>query len=274
MMYRQIIITLPVILLWIGNTTVYACSVLYYKDTVTGNIYVVNNEDYWYDVAAYIQIVPQSKHQYARLWYGWDNFAQGGVNEEGLFFDGATVPEQDIPDGYNAPKGNLGDEILASCSTVEEAVAFLEQEKVALKSGHVMFGDKYGNAVVAEWTEGQRRLTWISGNKLLMTNFLLTDTTKGNYPCYRYGSIENRIAAMEQDSAAITLLKVGNTFGQAAQIPVAVEKSRVGGTLYTSFINITNLEFVLVFKLDNSKITKLDLQAEFIHGRKRKIRLE
>ena len=77
-------------LLWSHESK--ACSVLYYVDANTGKIYVVNNEDYWYDVEAYIQIVPGKGNKLARLWYGWDDFAQGGINEAGLFFDGAVTP--------------------------------------------------------------------------------------------------------------------------------------------------------------------------------------
>ena len=66
--------------------TLKACSVLYYIDAKTGKIYVANNEDIWYDVNPYIQILPATKSKYARLWYGWDNFAQGGINQAGLFF--------------------------------------------------------------------------------------------------------------------------------------------------------------------------------------------
>jgi len=49
---------------------VIACSVLYYKDLATGKIYIVNAEDYYLDVDAYIQIQPKSKRKFARLWYG------------------------------------------------------------------------------------------------------------------------------------------------------------------------------------------------------------
>jgi hypothetical protein len=51
------------------------------------------------------------------------------------------------------------------------------------------------------------------------------------------------------------------------------ESGRVGGTLYTSFINITDMEFVLVYKLDNHKLTRLDLLDEFAKKRKQKIKL-
>ena len=131
-----------------------ACSVLYYKDIATGKIYVVNSEDFFLDVDAYIQIEPKSKKNFARLWYGWDQFAQGGINEKGLFFDAAVTPEQEKIKGYANPKRNLGDKILAQSSSVKEALEVLEKEKIALNKSHMLFGDKTVQAVVGEWVNG------------------------------------------------------------------------------------------------------------------------
>jgi hypothetical protein len=75
-----------------------ACSILYYIDKKSGKIYFVNNEDYWYDVKPYLQIIPATKNEFGRIWYGWDHFGQGGVNEKGLVLDGAVTPNQKIPD--------------------------------------------------------------------------------------------------------------------------------------------------------------------------------
>lgn len=257
----------------IPNTS-FACSVLYYIDSTTGKIYVVNSEDYWLDVDAYIQIEPKSKKKFARLWYGWDNFAQGGINEKGLFFDAAVTPVQEKIKGYGNPKGNLGDKILANCSTVEEALIFLEKEKVALNKCHMMFGDKTGKAVVVEWVDGERKLHWIENNKLIMTNYLLTDPKAGNFPCYRFKSIEERITDMEKSGEEINLLKVGNTFGQAVQPPAKNEEGRIGGTVYTSFINITDNQFFLSYKLSNENVIKLDLSTEFNKTKRQKIKLK
>ena len=68
-----------------------ACTIVYYIDKKTGKIYFVNNEDYFYDVKPYIQIKPNSKGELGRIWYGWKNFGQGGVNEKGLVIDGACL---------------------------------------------------------------------------------------------------------------------------------------------------------------------------------------
>ncbi|MGB3466928.1 MAG: carcinine hydrolase/isopenicillin-N N-acyltransferase family protein [Cyclobacteriaceae bacterium] len=251
-----------------------ACSVLYYVDSRTGKIYAVNNEDYWLDVDAYIQIEPKSKNKLARLWYGWDNFAQGGINEKGLFFDAAVTPEQPRIKGYRNPKNNLGDRILAHCSTVEEALAMLEKEKIALNKSHMMFGDKTGKAVVVEWVNGERKLHWIADNALIMTNYLLSEPEAGNYPCYRYKSIRDRIDELENNEEEITLLKIGNTIGQAVRPARELENGRVGGTVYTSFIDIADNKFFLSYQMSNENVIKLDLNEEFAKSKRQKIKLE
>lgn len=268
--------TIFILLLFIGfgilSNRSTACSVLYYVDPLTGKVYVVNNEDYWLDVDAYIQIEPKSKNKFARLWYGWDNFAQGGINEHGLFFDAAVTPEQEKIKGYKNPNDNLGDKLLATCADVDDALLFIEKEKIALNKSHFMFGDKTGRAVVVEWVDGEKKIHWIKGNQLIMTNFLLSKPEVGNHPCHRYESIEKRITNME-NSGEINLLTIGNTFGQAGQAPQKLEEGRFGGTVYTSFIDVTDNVIFLSYKLSNVKVIKLDLNLEFEKSTRQQISL-
>lgn len=249
-----------------------ACSIFYYVDKATGKIYVVNNEDYYYDVKPYMQFNPQTDKSYARLWYGWNDFAQGGINQHGLFFDGATTPKQKIDKDYHDPIGrNVGDEILATCRTVDEAIAYLDKEKIAITQGHIMFGDSTGNAAIVEWVGGEKHIVGIKGNMLIATNYLLTDTAAGNYPCYRYQSIEERLNALNKSSDSLNMKVVGNAIGGAVQLPAKDAEGREGGTLYTSFINITDMELIVIYKLDNSKMIKIDLTEEFKKKKKYKV---
>ena len=250
-----------------------ACSILYYVDSTTGKIYVANNEDYFFNVKPYIRIEPADKGSYARLWYGWDDFAQGGINQWGLFFDGATTPEEPALTGYHKPKGNLGDNILATCKTVGEALAYLEREKVALTKGHLMFGDKAGNAVVVEWVNGKRNCVYITDNRLIATNFLLTDSLKGGYPCPRYSAMEHEIELLRQSHDSIGLKQIGNIAARAVQQRATDEKGQELGTLYSTFINITDMDFALVYKLDNRHLLKLNLSNEFANAKRRTIKL-
>ena len=250
-----------------------ACSVLYYFDAKTSTPYVANNEDYWFDQKVVLRILPAKAGTYARLWYGWHRFAQGRVNENGLFFDGAVTPESAIPEGYGPPRGNLGDRILAKCKVVEDALKLLEDEKIALDNAHMMFGDSTGNAVVVEWVDARKRLIWIQDRKLIMTNFLLAKPELGGAPCPRYQSIEKNIEAFRHQDKEVTLLGVGNMLGAAVQVPRKTEDGRQAGTLYSTFMDLKNLKLVFVPKLDSSKAVKLDLRQEFSRSKARKIEL-
>ncbi|MBI2271936.1 MAG: penicillin acylase [Bacteroidetes bacterium] len=269
----------PIILLLfstIFSVETFACSIFYYIDNKTGNVYFVNNEDYWYDVKPYIQINPGTKNKFGRIWYGWNNFGQGGVNDKGLVLDGAVTPEQKIPEGYAGPqKSNITDEILSECETVQQAIDFLECRKIALKNAHIFFGDRNGRAVLIEWINGFKKVIEIKNNKLVATNFNLSDTSQNEMTCWRYPIIQKGLADLDARDIkdTIDLKAVGNVIGQVVQLPQTDSTGKVGGTLYSTFINLTEMKLILVYKLDNSKIHKLDILKELQTGKKRKIKL-
>lgn len=126
---KRLKIYLFALVMSLGTLGASACSIVYYIDKATGTIYVINNEDFWYDTDAYIQVENEGPNELARLWYGWRDFAQGGVNSAGLFFDAAVTPDQKMPRGYELPEGNVGGRILAKCRTVEEALVFWKPRK-------------------------------------------------------------------------------------------------------------------------------------------------
>lgn len=252
-----------------------ACSIFYYKDSKTGKIYFVNNEDYWYDTEPYLHIIPSSKSKLGRIWYGWENHGQGGVNEKGLVLDGAVTSEEKIPLGYKDPqKGNLTDEILSKCSTVDEAVRYLEEKRIALKYAHVFFGDKSGKAIVVEWVNGIKQIVEIKNNRLVATNFNLSKIGKSEITCWRYNAIQKGLDELdEKKDNTIDLKAVADVIAKAVQPPQKNLTGRTGGTLYSTFIDLTEMKLVLIYKLDNSKIQKLDIINELKTGEKRKIKL-
>lgn len=256
---------------------IFACSIFYYVDSNTGKIYFVNNEDYWYDVKPYIQIIPSSKNEFGRIWYGWNNFGQGGVNEKGLVIDGAVTPEQKLPKGYSDPqKVNLTDKILSECESVQQAIDFLENKKIALKNAHIFIGDRNGRAVLIEWVKGNKNIVEIKNNRLVATNFNISDTSQTEMTCWRYPIIQKGLDELDSRNPkdTIDLKVVGNVIGKAVQLPQKDSTGKVGGTLYTTFIDLTEMKFTLVYKLDNSKIQKLDIINELYTRKKRKIKLE
>ena len=265
-----------VILISTFSVKIFACSIFYYKDSKTGKNYFINNEDYWYDVKPYIQIIPSSKNELGRIWYGWKNFGQGGVNEKGLVLDGAVTPIEKIPLGYtDIQKGNITDKILAKCATVDEAVQYLEVNKIALKNAHIFFGDKNGKAIIVEWVNGFKQIVEIKNNRLVATNFILSKTSQSEITCGRYIAIQKGLDELDARNAndTIDLKVVGNVIARAVQAPQKDSIGKIIGTLYSTFIDLTEMELVLVYKLDNSRIQKLEIINELKKGKKRKIKL-
>lgn len=114
----------------------------------------------------------------------------------------------------------------------------------------------------------------MKSKKLMITNFLLTHTAKGNFTCPRYAAMENEINRLRQENDIIGFKQVGNIAAKAVQPKTRNTEGKEGGALYSTFINITDMEFILIYKLDNSNMTKLNLKNEFAIQKKRTIKLE
>ena len=116
----------------------------------------------------------------------------------------------------------------------------------------------------------------IKNNRLVSTNFNLSDTIQTEMTCWRYPIIQKGLDELDARNPkdTIDLKAVGNVIGKAVQLPQKDSTGKIGGTLYTTFIDLTEMKLVLVYKLDNSKIQKLDILSELKLGKKRKIKLE
>ena len=90
----------------------------------------------------------------------------------------------------------------------------------------------------------------------------------GNYPCSRYASIEERIKEMESSGNPISLPSMATIVTQAYQTPRTLDNGKTLGTLYTSFIDISEMKMVFLPKLDGEKVMQFDLNEEFKNPRK------
>jgi penicillin V acylase-like amidase (Ntn superfamily) len=92
-----------------------------------GKIVLAGNNEDWKNPKTKIWFIPASNGEYGRVCVGFDNmFAQGGMNDQGLFIDAnALGPTGWEPiEGKPTFQGALMDRILAECATVEDAIVF------------------------------------------------------------------------------------------------------------------------------------------------------
>ncbi|MDX1408345.1 MAG: hypothetical protein R3330_09430 [Saprospiraceae bacterium] len=129
---------------------------------------------------------------------GNGSFPQGGMNTEGLFFDGTYIDkiplDPQMRDGRKAAKTRIFKHMLKRCATVEEALEYLDQFFIPfIRSAQVVVADKTGDyAVVHANGVVQRRSA--EERFAVITNFHLSQAETGDYSCSRYDHARERLA--------------------------------------------------------------------------------
>ena len=246
-----------VVILAVFAPGVHACTIFMAEGD--GIVLAGNNEDFYFETDAVMWVKPAKKNDHGRIDFGWklDNgkeFAQGGINDAGLFFDVAVTPKGVEPpkDKPTAP-ANMGDSMLAECATVEEAIAWLDQYRLPLlKSSQMLLADATGDAAVVEVVDGEMTVTRKEDGKkaLGVTNFSVTHPEKGNFPCPRFLKMRDAVKAgpitVENFKAILQSVAVPKTYSE--------QDKRYGGTLYSNVYDLTN------------KVVYLYNRSDFEHG--------
>jgi len=133
-------------------------------------VLVGNNEDYINPITK-IWFEPAEDKKYGRVYFGFDNFwPQGGMNDQGLFFDGFATRQKKIKISMYKPKyqGNLIDKVMAECASVEEVINIFDRYNLQfMKKFMLMFADKTGVSAIIEGDVVIRK----KGRYQVITNF-------------------------------------------------------------------------------------------------------
>ena len=155
-----------------------------------GIVLAGNNED-WTDPDTKIWFVAEkSEENYGRVYFGFGNwFPQGGMNEEGLFFDGLALNGRDVkPEDKPVFEGNLIDEAMKTCADIDQVIALFEKWDYGQSRAQFLFGDAKGRSVVIERGVMHRK----SGDFQVSTNFRLSRQTPKESGCRRYAAATGR----------------------------------------------------------------------------------
>jgi len=128
-----------------------ACTVFYASDrsAALGG----NNED-WHDSNTKVWFLPAENGKHGRVYFGYgDLFPQGGMNDQGLFFDGLAVAPQKVLLSAGRPEyhGNLVEKIMEECATVEQALEVFKSYNLGfMERSMLLFGDATGDSAIIE----------------------------------------------------------------------------------------------------------------------------
>ena len=178
------------------------CTVIYGVDEE--NALGGNNEDFT-DSETRIWFLPQEDGKFGRALVGYDNYIwQGGMNDQGLFFDAMSIEEPYKVEQGNKPKyqGSLPAKALETCADVDCVLDLFDRyHAYDTWVFQFMFGDASGNSVIIEPYQTNH-----GGRFLVGTNFLqsIVDENSCRY-CDRYWTARSMFENSE--SISIELMR-------------------------------------------------------------------
>lgn len=177
-----------------------ACTI--FTATKGDTVLVGNNEDF-YPPGPKMWVQPASEGKYGWIGFGftkdYPRWPQGGVNDQGLFYDWASLPiREDVRFPADRPffQTYSAVKMLEECATVDEAIALYQEYSArALIRAHIIVADKHGASAIIEWGKDDLAVIRKTGDYQLVTNFNITDPRlAGGYPCRRYNTADRMLS--------------------------------------------------------------------------------
>jgi hypothetical protein len=239
---------------------VYACTAFMMSDGES--VLVGNNEDYKIPYTR-VWFVPAENEQYGRVYFGYDNWApQGGMNDQGLFFDFFTTKKLEIKLSKEKPKfpGPMIDTMLAKFATVEEVLDMFGQYNLEwMSKGQMFIVDKSGNAAIIEGDDVIRK----SGSYQVVTNFRLSKIPEDQRPCRwpawscsRYKKAERMLT--ESDTATVAHFR--------DILKATYRDNVIARTLYSNIYDLKKGLVYLYYLHDFDNEVVIDLNEELKKG--------
>jgi len=222
-----------------------------------GRVLFGNNEDYL-DPDTFVWFVPARDGHHGAMYLGYGNrFPQGGMNDAGLAFDGfATEPrpmkEQDGKASHRAD--TLLAEVLETCASVEEVVAFLERIDLRplLTSAMLFYADASGDAVIVEGDTFVRK----SGDLQAVTNFYQSTCADKRAACPRYAAAMDVLEPRTETSVAVC----------EQALSAAAQRGRRVATVYSNVFDLRARTARLYLFHDYEHVVELSLDEELVKG--------
>ena len=225
-----------------------------------GHTYVGNNEDNW-STEPKIWFEQGETGKYGAAYVGHRRgFAQGGMNEKGLVYDGLTLHHK--PMQKSSEKLPIGDsdlflkKIMQECANIEELQNFISQYNVGyFSAGMFLFVDKSGDYLTIAGNE----IIYGNDPHYILSNFRPADTPElDSVKIKRYQ--RGRKLLSERQEASMTFTKtVMDTMSEC-------RGDLCDGTLYTSAFDLEKGDIYLWFYHDYQQEVKFNLADELAKG--------
>jgi hypothetical protein len=223
-----------------------------------GLVFFGNNED-WKNPNTKMWYVPGENNKYGKVYFGFDDFnPQGGMNDQGLCFDGFATEPKKVTKSLRKPEfmeGNFLDYIMSKCATVEEAIKVFNQYNLNfMERAMFFFADANGDAVIIEGDEMIRK----KGDYQVVTNFRQSEVKGENITCQRY-RIANQLFKERK----------GNSIELCKRVLAATHQEGQYPTVYSNIYDLKQRIVYLYHFHNYQNEIRIDLAEELKKGSRR-----
>lgn len=181
------------VLILLFSINALSCTIFYLSNDSI--ILAGNNED-WKDPYSKMWFYPSEDNKYGWIKFGWGSgFPQGGMNDQGLFWDGTSGPYLEMPySESNKEKypGPIMQKVIAECANVREASDIFSNYYCEDQyKAQYLVGDSKHNSIIVEGDS----IISMEDNCLILTNFYHSNPELGGYPCWRYNIANEMITS-------------------------------------------------------------------------------
>ncbi|MEQ8361999.1 MAG: hypothetical protein RH948_03965 [Cyclobacteriaceae bacterium] len=249
-MKKSLIVSTTLVVFLLSSYVSYSCSI--FCSNRNGEILAAGNED-WSDPFSKFWVSPRTNDSYGTINIGHsDGQRQLSINEFGLFYDFAAIPQAEGKNlnGKQDFNGSLFTEILAKCKTIDETLVYLKKLKYQSPFHQVLMADASGRSIVVN----QDIIIEDSSDYRIATNFNACDISGGNYDCRRFQIIDEALSAGDKISIALFRNLLSRTHQEGpypTQYSYIIDQKRGELHIY-SFHNYEN-ELVINIKEEISK---------------------
>lgn len=233
-----------------------ACTIFIASDK--SKVLVGNNEDYTPSVRTFLWVRPQQQNANGYVFWGFEEqYPEGGMNDKGLFYDVAALPQK-VP-LIKDPKrtdfeGYIVESVLRECSTVEDVIKWVSKYNLTwYEKAQIFVADRSGAYAIINASYIIRP----GGQKFALTNYNPDNPDNKDFKCWRRNTANQLL-----NNNAISVDLFSKTLEQTAQ------HETDNATLYSQVCDLKNNTIYLYQKGNFSGVKKIILADLLKQGRK------
>ena len=220
-------------------------------------VLVGNNEDFTPTIKTFFWVRPHQKNKNGYVFWGFEEkYPEGGMNDKGLFYDVAALPQKvDLIKDPNKQdfEGYIVEKVLQECGSVADVIKLVSKYNLTwYEKAQIMVADRSGNYAIINASY----IIHPDETKYVLTNYNLNDPANKDFKCWRRNTAYQ---LLNTNPISVNLFK--NILDKTAQ------RETDNGTVYSQICDLKNSIIYLYQRHDFSKVNKINLKQLLEKGR-------